>query len=191
MRAPLIMRLGRQYAAGQRTNALTEFVDVVPTITELTGVPPMATAQGRSTVPLLENPEDTIRDYVFSEFLVDNKAMIRGRKWKYIFTSGRYDLGQGYATGFGAPGLTHRLYDEFNDPGEMTNVANRPEYRDVLARLQQQMLLLFKETHPKAEQLPEGLTIDEQLSWFCEPVERVPDLSGWIYRPPPEEEVME
>ena len=190
VRAPLIVRPGDRFPAGQRTNALTEFVDIVPTITELTGVPPLPTAQGRSFAGLLENPEDTIRDYVFSEFLVDNKAMLRGRKWKYIFTSGQYDLGQGYATGFGAPGLTHRLYDEFNDPGETTNLANRPEHQAVLQRFQLQMLDLFKETHPNVDQLPGDLTIDEQLSWFCEPVERIPDLSGWIYREPPEEESM-
>ena len=77
VRAPLIVRAGSRFAPGQRTEVLTEFVDVVPTITELLNVPPLPTAQGRSTVPALENPDTTFRDFVFSEFLVDNKAMVR------------------------------------------------------------------------------------------------------------------
>ena len=175
VRAPLIVRAGNQFASRQRTEALTEFVDVVPTITELLGAPALPTAQGQSTVPVLENPDTTHREYVFSEFLVDNKAMIRNQEWKYIFTSGKRDLGQGYATGFGPSGRMQRLYNQKNDPYEKTNVADRPENQEVLAKMQQAMLTTFKETHPKADQLPEGLSVEEQLTWFCEPVEENPN----------------
>ena len=177
VRAPLIMRAGHRFTPGQRTEALTEFVDVVPTITELLDVPPLPTVQGRSAVAVLENPDTTIHDYVFSEFLVDNKAMVRNEQWKYIFTSGQRDLGQGYATGFGPSGMVQRLYNQQEDPHEMTNVADRPENQAVLAQMQQQMLTLFKQTHPKADQLPEGLSVEEQLAWFCEPVEENPDYA--------------
>ncbi len=70
VQAPLIVRAGSRFAPGQRTEALTEFVDVVPTITALLDVPPLPTAQGRSTVPVLEYPDTSFRDFVFSEFLV-------------------------------------------------------------------------------------------------------------------------
>ena len=175
VRAPLIVRAGNRFSPGQRTEALTEFVDMVPTVTELLNVPPLPTAQGRSAVPVLANPDTTLRDFAFSEFLVDNKAMIRNQRWKYIFTSGKRDLGQGYATGFGPSGVLERLYDQQNDPHETTNVADRPENRAVLEEMQQQMLTLFKQTHPKADQLPAGLLVEEQLAWFCEPVEEDPD----------------
>ncbi len=175
VRAPLIVRAGRQFSPGQRTEALTEFVDVVPTITQLLNVPPLLTAQGRSAVVVLANPDTTFRDHVFSEFLVDNKAMVRDKAWKYIFTSGKRDLGQGYATGFGPSGVVQRLYNQQSDPYEKINVADQPENKVILAEMQQEMLRLFKETHPKADQLPEGLTIEEQLAWFCEPVEATPN----------------
>ena len=175
VRAPLIMRAGRQFAPGQRTDALTEFVDVVPTINELLDIPPLPTAQGRSTVAVLANPDTTIRQYVFSEFLVDNKAMVRDSEWKYIFTTGQRDLGQGYATGFGPSGVTHRLYHTAADPYEKTNVADRPENQARLAEMQQEMLTVFHETHPEADQLPERLSVEEQLAWFCEPVEEDPE----------------
>ena len=175
VRAPLIMRAGNRFAPSQRTEVLTEFVDVVPTITELLRVPPLPTAQGRSAVPVLAKPDTSFRDFVFSEFLVDNKAMIRSREWKYIFTSGKRDLGQGYATGFGPSGVMQRLYNQQTDPRETTNVADQPENQIVLTKMQQQMLTLFRETHPQADQLPEELSIEEQLAWFCEPVEENPD----------------
>ncbi|MGB3780165.1 MAG: sulfatase-like hydrolase/transferase [Tunicatimonas sp.] len=171
VRAPLIMRAGNRFAPGQRTEALAEFVDVVPTITELLNVPPLPTAQGHSAVPVLAKPDTSFRDHVFSEFLVDNKAMIRDREWKYIFTSGKRDLGQGYATGFGPSGVSERLYNQENDPGEATNVADRSENQVVLEKMRQEMLTLFRETHPKADQMPKDLSVEEQLAWFCEPVE--------------------
>jgi hypothetical protein len=38
------------------------------------------------------------------------------------------------------------------------------------------MLQRFSQTHPYADQLPQGLTLEEKLSWFCEPPEAA--LSG-------------
>ena len=92
---------------------------------------------------------------------------------KYIFTSGKRDLGQGYATGFGPSGMMQRLYNEQDDPYDKVNVADQPENRAVLTKMQQEMLRLFKETHPNADQLPKGLSVEEQLAWFCEPVEEI------------------
>jgi len=175
VKAPLIVKAGNQFV-DKKTDALTEFIDVVPTITELLDVPPMETTQGNSLVPVLQQPDTSLNEYVFSEFLVDNKAMLRSKEWKYIYTTGKRDLGQGYATGFGPSGVVHRLYNMQQDPNEMTNVADKPENQEVMQKMQQEMLSLFKNTHPKANQLPEGLSIEEQLAWFCEPVEDNPDL---------------
>jgi hypothetical protein len=33
------------------------------------------------------------------------------------------------------------------------------------------MLARFEETDPRAPALPDGLTIEEQLTWFCQPPE--------------------
>ena len=43
--------------------------------------------------------------------------MLRSADWKYVFTTGKTDLGLGYATGNPPPGITHSLYDLKNDPG--------------------------------------------------------------------------
>lgn len=169
IRAPLIMRAGNRFTPGQPSDVLTEFVDLVPTVLDVLQVPQMEGLQGESLLPVLERETETHKGYVFAEFLADNKAMVRTDDWKYIFTSGKRDLGQGYATGLQPSGLMHRLYDLTSDPDEKRNVADMPAHAETLHTLQQLMLSHFKKTHPKVAELPEGLSLDEALAWFCEP----------------------
>ncbi|NOY59054.1 MAG: sulfatase-like hydrolase/transferase, partial [Calditrichaeota bacterium] len=176
IKAPLIMQGGNQLDAGKEYSALTEFVDIAPTILDLVQVDQMPGEQGKSLVPLLTGETLEHKDYVFAEFLIDNKAMIRTKKWKYIFTTGKRDLGQGYATGFPPSGILHRLYDVQDDPHEMKDVAKLPENRTVLIKMQNLMINHFKKTDPRAENLPAGLSVNETLAWFCEP----PDANAKI-----------
>ena len=168
--APLVIR--SPGLASRVEEAMVEFVDLAPTILDVLGTPHMEGLQGRSLMALLTGAASQHRSYVFSEFLADDKAMVRTQRWKYIFTTGRHDLAQGYATGRGAPGLTHRLYDVQNDPHEMHNVAGNPDYADELRSLKRKMLERFMKTHPMASALPQGLSLDEKLAWFCEPPEQ-------------------
>ncbi|MFC1569534.1 sulfatase [bacterium] len=178
IRSPLIIQAGNRFENGIQTEALTEFVDLAPTILDVLGVPPMAELQGKSLLSLLEGKTNEHKEMVFSEFLCDNKAMVRTREWKYIFTTGKRDLGQGYETGYSPPGITHRLYHLKSDPKETTNVAGDSTNQEILSLLQQKMLNIFIETHPLASQLPAGLTIDQQLVWFCEPPDMNADLNA-------------
>lgn len=178
IRAPLIVQAGRCFRFGRKSDVLTEFVDLTPTILDVLGVAPMKDVQGKSLMPILKEKKSEHKEVVFSEYLVDNKVMIRTQEWKYIFTSGKRDLGQGYATGFPRPGITHRLYNLKNDPGETKNLAGESKYQDILLKLQSQMLKLFKETHPKANQLPEGLSPEQTLVFFCEPPDKNADLDA-------------
>ena len=165
VRSPLIIG---GYDRGKVIDALVEFTDLVPTMLEAVGQPPMTTVQGKSLMPLLIGVSTRHKEIVFSEHLLDNKAMVRTDRWKLIFTSGKYDLGGGYTTGKGPSGLQYRLYDEVNDPKEHHDLAADPDHQSVLTELKQGMLRIFSETHPAAQSLPKGLSIDEQLSWFCE-----------------------
>lgn len=169
VRAPLIMRNAPRLGRARSTDALVEFVDLVPTLLDLVGAPPMETAQGLSLVPLLDGHTDRHRGHVFSEFLADNKAMVRTERWKYVFTSGKRDLAQGYATGHPAPGPTHWLYDLRSDRGETRNLAAEPACAPIVRNLQRVMLERFRATDPRVGTLPEGLTTEQQLVWFLEP----------------------
>jgi arylsulfatase A-like enzyme len=170
VRAPLVMKAPG--LAPGTSDALVEFVDLVPTILDVLNVPPLPGVQGRSLEPLLNGTTTEHRTSVFSEFLADNKAMIRTERWKYIFTTGQHDLAQGYATGFGPSGIDHRLYDLSADPREMNDLADDPQYSGVVAALQLKMLERFLATDPRADALPEQLSLEQALVWFCEPPER-------------------
>ncbi|MEX2592955.1 MAG: sulfatase [Anditalea sp.] len=171
VKAPLIIQGGKKYGENRTESEMTEFVDLVPTAVEALGVNSLKGIHGKSLVPLLAQETDKHRDYVFSEFLVDNKAMIRTKEWKYIFTTGKNDLGQGYATGNPPPGITHRLYDMLNDPKETRNLYNDPKYQEIISQLQQNMLDVFESTHPLAGKVPDEWPIVQKFVAYCEPPE--------------------
>ena len=152
-------------------NELIEYIDLVPTLLDIIGVEPMPTAQGKSFLPLLNGKAENHRDYVFCEFLPDNKAMVRTANWKLIFTSGKKDLALGYQTGYGAPGLHYRLYDMQIDPKETHNLANDNSFKHIVDSLKVIMLDRFMQTHPEANKIQDDLSIDQKLSWFCEPLD--------------------
>ncbi len=167
IKAPLIIK-GKNIPAA-RFDDLVEFVDLAPTICEALGLDPMTAAQGHSFYPLVSKSKGSSgqKKYVFAEYLEDNKAMIANKRWKYIFSTGKRDLGQGYATGYGPSGIIHRLYDLKQDPMELKNVAS--QYPDTLHTLKEAMLQKFHETHPGASKVPPELSLDGKLVWFCEP----------------------
>jgi choline-sulfatase len=175
VRVPLLIRDPR--SPSRVVKALVEMVDLVPTILEALGVPPMPSAQGRSLMPLVRGETDRHRDFVFSEYLHDNKAMVRTERWKYIYTTGEKDLQLGYATGFGPSGPLGRLYDLASDPAETRNVANDPANAAIVEELEQRMLSVFLQTDPRAPRLPAGLSRVEALAWFLQPPEETGDKS--------------
>lgn len=165
---PMIIRIGKDFRTKQVSDALVEYIDVVPTILDLLGVEQIPGSQGKSFRSVFEGGSE-FKDFAFSEYLEDNLAMITTKRWKYMFTSGRRDLGIGYKTGLGPPGVVHRLYNLENDPAETTNLAYQPAYRDTLQQLKNVMLQKFLSTHPDATKCPGSLTLDGKLAWFCEP----------------------
>ena len=169
-KAPLIMQMGGKYA-GQTRDALIEFIDLAPTIVKLLGVDPMDELQGKDFTDIIDSEDKPGKDYVFAEYMADNKAMICDGEWKYVFTTGQADLGLGYATGEGPSGILHKLYNLETDPNETRNVANLPEHANIVSRLQQEMIRIFLETHPHAGKLPSGESMEDTLGWFCQPMD--------------------
>jgi arylsulfatase A-like enzyme len=178
VQAPLIVR-GPGIPAGTRSTALVELVDLAPTFTDFLGVEPFEDWQGRSFRSVLTENTDEHRDFVFSTFHHDNKAMVANKKWKYVFTSGHHDLDLNYETGYGPSGIYHKLYDLENDPGELHNLAYQKEYLDTLRHFRDLMLQRFKQTHPYADECPEELNKLGELVWYLEPRD-----AGSTYGPP-------
>ncbi len=179
IKAPLIFYTGGLYGKGKKNHALVEFIDVIPTVLDLVNIPVPEYMQGKSLQPLLTGARKEINNYAFAEFLVDNKAMVTDGRWKYIFTTGARDLGQGYATGYGPSGILHKLYDLQNDPGETFNLAAKPEYNKRVLKMQKKMISIFKETYPGSDSLPGGLSPVEKLVWFCRPPDKDANVGAY------------
>ncbi len=167
--APLIIKGKSIFDSGTTTDALVEFIDLVPTVVEALGFEPHPDFQGMSLLPLLKGEKNQHREYVFAQYLQDDMAMVADKEWKYVFETGKYDLDIGYETGHGPSGIHHRLYHLKNDGQETTNLAYNPTYTQKANEMQEQMLKVFQETHPDASRLPSELNRTGQLVWFCQP----------------------
>ncbi len=140
---PLIVSVPGQKTAGQKTQALIEFVDIYPTLAELAGLPLPAHLEGTSFTPLLNDPSRPWKSAAFSQYARRGNAKtqsmgrgpdtfmgrtIRTDRWRYTEW---LDPQQQLAG--------RELYDHQTDPGENVNLAGDPERAQVVAELARQL----------------------------------------------------
>lgn len=123
-RAPLILS-APGFRANQKTQSLTEFVDIFPTLVELTGIKTPDALAGKSLVPLLRKPTATVKKYAVSQYPRNgDKIMgyaIRTDRYRYVaWFEGNFRKNEVMAT---AQPMAVELYDYQTDPDETVNVA--------------------------------------------------------------------
>lgn len=113
--APLIISAPGQKAPGKKTAALTEFVDIYPTLCELAGLPLPGHLEGLSAAPLLDDPALPWKKAAFSQYPRGKAVMGYTMKTpRYRFTRWQHSDGSEMAV---------ELYDHQTDPKENINVA--------------------------------------------------------------------
>jgi arylsulfatase A-like enzyme len=122
--APLIVS-APGFAAGQKTSALVELVDLFPSLCELANLPAPGSLEGSSFVPLLSHPDRAWKPAAFSQF------PHAGRMGRSV-TDGRFRYTRWENSSDGAD---IELYDHQSDPQEDTNVASDPARSDALRRM--------------------------------------------------------
>jgi len=75
-RVPLMIYSPKMKSHGEKTNALVELVDIYPTLCELADIPLPDHLEGKSFVPLLEDPHQTWKTAAYSQY--PNPAL---REW--------------------------------------------------------------------------------------------------------------
>ncbi len=145
-RVPLIFSGAGVGTIGKSSRALTEFVDIYPTLCEMAGFPVPGYLQGTSLVPLIENPEIEWKSAVYSQFLLGRygrTTTIEGEQMGYAIRTDRYRYVEWY-NWIGdrkekGDFLRSELYDHNNDSQENKNLANHPDYKNLVDLLSKQL----------------------------------------------------
>ncbi len=137
---PLIIRAPGMRTRGQRTKALTEFVDIYPTLCELAGLPLPQHLEGLSMVPLLHDPNRKWKRAAFSQYPRGSVMGYSMRTDRYRYTEWK-DMKSGKVTAC-------ELYDHENDPQENTNVAQALANRALVKRLSRMLRRGYRKAMP-------------------------------------------
>jgi arylsulfatase A-like enzyme len=113
---PLLVRMPGGGLPAHRISALTQTIDMLPTICDLYGAPyPADGVQGRSLLPLLAGTEDSVNQSIHARAGGSpSKALLRTQTESLILYSN---------------GEWRALYDLESDPGQRTNVYTRQRER--------------------------------------------------------------
>ena len=127
IRVPMLVRWPGKIAPGTRSDHISAFWDILPTMAGLTGAVAPENADGISILPTLLNQGDQkTHDYLYWEFHERNgRIAVRHGDWKLV----RYDL-------FIPEKTTTELYNLADDPEEKNNVADQnPEITANLLKI--------------------------------------------------------
>jgi arylsulfatase A-like enzyme len=127
---------------GIRPVTQSEFIDIFPTLCDLTGIPVPKHLDGISLVPAIKNPGAELKVYSMSQYPRGKDVMgysIRTKRFRYTVW-----FNKGFRTneGFNASKVMAReMYDYEKDPLEKVSVIDKPDYQ----KDQQTMEKLFME----------------------------------------------
>jgi arylsulfatase A-like enzyme len=106
------------FKPGTKSDKPVNLLDIYPTLVDIAGLPEKEGLSGKSLLPLIENIESEWDEATVTTIAHGNQA-IHTKKWSYIHY---YDDSE-------------ELYDITKDPEEWENLANLPEYREIMDRL--------------------------------------------------------
>ncbi len=149
---PLIVSGAGVEAKGRSTDALTEFVDIYPSLLQMSGFDVPKYLQGQSFVPLLKEPDQQWKDAAYSQFLLGRFGKIEripGEVMGYTVRTDRYRYVEWYQwvkekKTVGAL-MSKELFDHSNDPQENQNIAKNPDNKEIIGDLHQKLKDRFKE----------------------------------------------
>jgi len=134
MRVPLLMYVPGLDEPGRVVDEIAANIDIAPTLLDIAGIDEMpAQFEGASLLPLAlgRRPEDWRTDLLYEYYWEFNYPMtpttfaLRTDHYKLIQYHGVWDL--------------EELYDLANDPREMNNLIDDPDYLEVRVRLRKEL----------------------------------------------------
>jgi uncharacterized sulfatase len=201
---PMIMRWPNQLAPGTVREDLTSTVDLAATMLSVAGVAVPRHMQGRVLVGADQQKEPSYlffhRDRMDEVYELQRGA--RDRRWKYIRNympertyaqridymdempamqdwrrlSAAGKLVGGQKNWFRVPKPLEELYDTENDPWELNNLADQPQYADRLARMRA-ATEAWQESIGDLGMVPEAVLMEEMKPGGVTPQTKPPESS--------------
>lgn len=142
-RVPLIIATPHAQHAGAKTRAITELIDLYPTLAQLASLTPPGNLEGQSLVPILDDPSRPGKPAAMTQISrtkgtgANRRETVRG----YSIRTDRWRYSEWDDTKAGI-----ELYDENSDPNEITNLATDPFYEKTIEQLSQMLHAIRKKT---------------------------------------------
>src|SRR5690606_18603433 len=113
--------------------SLAELLDIYPTLLDLCGIDVPAGLQGKSLVPVLANPNATVKNAAFTQH--PRPAYYKGapEKMGYSVRTARWRYTE-WIDWKSRKIEARELYDYLSDAGETVNLAGQRRYRSVIDR---------------------------------------------------------
>lgn len=154
-KSPLLIKVPGMTSGSEYMHP-TEFVDIFPTLCDITGLEKPAYLDGESLLPALKNNEVVVKDFAISQFP-------RGGKNKqymgYSIRSGNYRytewVGPNYTTEkpFDESLIfTNELYELNADPDETVNIAAKKEVKNDLKMLSDKLHAYYQQQYETRNQ---------------------------------------
>ncbi len=154
-KVPLIISGNGVQSKGEKSNALTEFVDIYPTLCEMAGFEIPEHLQGSSLTPLLKNPDAEWKTAAYSQYLLGRFPpndgdltermgyTIRTDKYRYVewYLWNKKDQVRGKLIGT-------ELFDHFIDPEENKNLAMETEHLKTVKLLSEKLESGWRSSKP-------------------------------------------
>ena len=131
---PYIMRYPKVIPAGMRLKGLFSFVDIVPTLLDLAEITnDYLAVDGVSQRPVLEQKQESVRDcltimhptHCMDPEIPDQHCLITDDGWKLVYYAGH---------------PTGELYHLTEDPHELNNLYNHPDFTEIQQKMTLQLL---------------------------------------------------
>lgn len=148
VRVPMIAWWPNTIPGGTETDAITGLIDLLPTVTEITGAPqPQNTIDGKSILKILLNPESPSPRDIHYFYQIHELQAVRRGNWKlhlphayeHVVEPGK----DGVPGKISYPLLELSLFDLDADPGESRNLAHL--HPDIVEALKKEILAFQQE----------------------------------------------
>ena len=160
VKVPFLVYAPGLFKGGQKISKMVQNIDIAPTILEMAGLKKPDYMPGNSFAKLLKGDSTIWRDKIFYEYfweydfpMTPTVFGVRTDKYKYIRYNGIWDQNE--------------LYDLENDPNEINNLIEKPEYQELVKKLAGELFDWLEQS--KGMQIPLKRTIKKPSGDYKHP----------------------